>query len=230
MTEPSLQPMSFRTSQRQTLSKGVIAGLLACSFALPLAYGNEPVPAKPSAAHVATTQPLRAGRLDAGDLVSVTIDGLTSAGSADTLLVRVDGEGRIKLPYVGQMAVRHLTTDRAADAISKKLREKQIIVDAVVSVGIAKRASESALKPGPLVIGDKLQITIYDLSGPALRYTAFAEVDTDGTVVLPFVGAVKLEGLSEAEADGLIAKQYKEKQVIAEAIISTLRLEPDGLP
>lgn len=165
-----------------------------------------------------------------GDVISVTIYGLSGPGAGEPMLLRVDEEGNVSLPYVKKVKLSEMTTDRAAQVVSEAMKKGRVMPDAIVAIGIARTAAESQTKPGPIAIGDKLQITVFDLVAQGQRCTLYAQVAEDGTVVLPFAGAIKISDVSEADANEVISKQMEAKQVIQGAVVSVLRLEPDGRP
>ena len=73
----------------------------------------------------------------------------------------------------------------------------------------------------PISFGDLIQVTVFDspeLSG-ALR------VNSKGEVVLPLGGAVKVKGLTAAEAGAAIAAQLKENGILLEPHVTVLILE-----
>jgi len=73
----------------------------------------------------------------------------------------------------------------------------------------------------PISFGDLIQVTVFDspeLSG-ALR------VNSRGEVVLPLGGAVKVKGLTAADAGAAIAAQLKESGVLLEPHVTVLILE-----
>ena len=73
----------------------------------------------------------------------------------------------------------------------------------------------------PISFGDLIQVTVFDspeLSGP-LR------VDSKGEAVLPLGGAVRLKGLTAAEAGAAIAAQLKTSGILLEPHVSVMIIE-----
>lgn len=73
----------------------------------------------------------------------------------------------------------------------------------------------------PISYGDLIQVTVFDspeLSGP-LR------VNSNGEVVLPVGGAVKVKGLTAAEAGPVIADQLKKNGVVLEPHVAVMIME-----
>jgi protein involved in polysaccharide export with SLBB domain len=170
------------------------------------------------------TQPVNpAGTIAPGDLIEVFVADLLGPGKVTPLLVRADEAGRVSLPMVGAVDLNGQTTDAAGTVLSKAYQSKQVIANGIVTVAIRERGVDSAVKPGPAGPGDTFQISIGELTGPGSVTTLHAQIAPDGTIELPLAGKLKVAGLTDAEIDVAVAKRYKEKSIVANAIISTLR-------
>jgi protein involved in polysaccharide export with SLBB domain len=170
----------------------------------------------------------RPGVLAVGDLVAVSIHGVIAPDRSETFERHVCEDGHLGLPWVGSIPVRGLTTDRAAGEIVGGLRRANVENNAIVTVGVLRSAGESKIRPGPIAQGDPLRITIFDLTGAGARTEVLAVVGGDGMVELPAAGEVKLEGLSESDADAAVKNRFREKGVLEDAVVAVLRLEPNG--
>jgi polysaccharide export outer membrane protein len=73
----------------------------------------------------------------------------------------------------------------------------------------------------PISFGDLIQVTVFD--SPELSGTL--RVNSKGEIVLPLGGAVKVKGLTAAEAGIAIARQLKESDIVLDPHVSVLILE-----
>ncbi|CAN5487312.1 hypothetical protein BH10PLA1_BH10PLA1_12120 [soil metagenome] len=68
--------------------------------------------------------------------------------------------------------------------------------------------------------GDLIEISIDDLVGVGVTTTKQTRVDHDGNISLPLVGKVRVEGMTEAEAEQAISKAYNDAKLIRNAKVS----------
>lgn len=173
----------------------------------------------------------RPAKLAAGDLIILTLYGLTAPGVATPFYLHVDADGGISVPLVGVVDVKDQTTDRAAARVSKAMADASLVRDGIVTIGLLQTAAEAGVEPGPFKVGDPVQITVFDLVGTGRRLVSLAIVGDDGQVELPLAGPIKFEGLTEAQADKAVQLRFRERQMIANATVSVLKLAgPKGAP
>lgn len=171
----------------------------------------------------------RAGVLQPGDLVHVTIYSLIEPGRGESFDLRVGEEG-ISLPLIEVLPVRGMTTDKAAQAIASELARINVMRDAVVTLTLTKTLAESKTRPGPFEVGDMVKVSVFDLTGHGTRTEVLAQLADDGTITLPLAGSIELKGMSEAQADRAIKLAYRERNVFQTPLLTTLKLGPDGRP
>ena len=179
-----------------------------------------------AAANPFSRLPPRPAKLAPGDLVVLTLFGLTASGIATPFYLHVDQTGGLSVPLVGVVDVKDQTTDRAAGRISKAMADLQIVRDGIVTIGLLQTASETGVASGAMKIGDPVQVTIFDLVGTGRRLVTFAMIGDDGMIELPLGGAVKLDGLTESEADQAVQNRYRERRILPNATVSVLKLAP----
>jgi len=177
-----------------------------------------------AAANPFSRLPPRPAKLAPGDLVVLTLFGLTASGVATPFYLHVDDTGGLSVPLVGVVDVKNQTTDRAAARVSKAMSDMQLVRDGVVTIGLLQTAAETGVNTGPLKAGDPVQVTVFDLVGSGRRLVSFAMVGEDGQIELPLAGAIKFEGLTEAEADRAVQNRYRERRLLPNATVSVLKL------
>ena len=166
----------------------------------------------------------RPATLSRGDLVQLTLYGMTGPGVPTPFYLHVDADGSLSVPLAGMVNVDGLTTDRAAAKVSQSLSDANLVRDGVVTIGLVQPAAETGLAAGPIRAGDALMVTVFDLVGPGRRLVSLAMVGTDGQIELPLAGPVKLEGLTEGQADAAVQARFSDKRVLPRATVSVLRL------
>jgi polysaccharide export outer membrane protein len=75
---------------------------------------------------------------------------------------------------------------------------------------------------------DLLSVSISDLVAPGQQTIETKKVTEAGMISLPFVGAIRAEGLSEIELEQAITQAYKEAQLIQNANVSVTVVEARG--
>ncbi|MBA3405192.1 MAG: polysaccharide biosynthesis/export family protein [Gemmatimonadaceae bacterium] len=78
---------------------------------------------------------------------------------------------------------------------------------------------KSMMQPTKLKVGDLVAVSIMDLVGQGVKPVKTARVDGDGTIGLPYVGAVKASGLSPRELEKAVAQAFRDKKVVRDAIV-----------
>ncbi len=167
------------------------------------------------------------GLIKPGDLLAVGVGGLTSPAAMDVKPVHVDREGRVALLYLTEpVKVAGLTTLDAEDAIGKAYTESGLVEHANAYIRRLQVGNDKT-SAGPIANHDLLRIAIYDLDAPAAQTVHIVRVNENGMVSVPFVARQKLAGLSEAQAEAILAKAYGPKgaNLIANPTVAVLRLE-----
>lgn len=101
-----------------------------------------------------------------GDLLQVSVYG---AQDFDKLEVRVDDNGNISLPLIGQVKVSGLTIHEAATVVQKKLADGGFFNDPQVSIMAKEYATQ-----GISVLGEVQKPGIYPLLGPRSLFDAIS--------------------------------------------------------
>jgi protein involved in polysaccharide export with SLBB domain len=172
----------------------------------------------------AETSKLKPGPIAKGDLLSVVVYDLTGPGRRSEFQARVGADGSFGFPWIGMVQADGLSEARAADAVVKALRDNKVEASAMVSVHRLESADQANVKLGPVAPGEVLRISITELAGPGVETVKTVKVAGDGHIAMPLVGAIKLEGLSEAEAARAIAKTYRDKHLIQSAQVTVLKV------
>ena len=77
--------------------------------------------------------------------------------------------------------------------------------------------------------GDVVQVTITNLQGPGIVSTEpAARVSNSGNIALPYIGQVKVSGLTEIDAAEAIRNAYRDADVIADAPVTVSILQANG--
>jgi polysaccharide biosynthesis/export protein len=77
--------------------------------------------------------------------------------------------------------------------------------------------------------GDVVQVTITNLQGPGIESVRPAErVSNSGNISLPYIGQVRVSGLTEAQASEAIRAAYRDAAVIADAPVTVTILQANG--
>lgn len=171
-----------------------------------------------------TTRPVsQLGPIIKGDSLHVSIADLAGPGLLTVRDVRVDSDGKVGIVMVGPVSLVGLTLPDAARSIAKELQTKNLIRNAQVTVERWEAAATSNAPSGPLRTGDFVRIVLSDLRGPGLETVVNTQVDEQGNIDLPMVGAVKVGGLSEINAGAAINRTYRDANLISNAGATVLR-------
>lgn len=166
----------------------------------------------------------RPGKLAPGDLVVLTLFGMTAPGVATPFYLHVDESGGLSVPIVGVVDVKDLTTDRAAMKVSRAMADMNLVRDGIVTLGLLQTAAQSGVSVDAIKPGDPVQVTVFDLVGQGRRLVSLAIVGDDGAIELPLAGPVKLEGLTEAQADKAVQGRYRDRGYLPNGTVSVLKL------
>jgi polysaccharide export outer membrane protein len=112
------------------------------------------------------SQPADRLEIGAGDLVDVEVFDTPELSAGK---VRVDEEGTIKLPVVGQIQLKGLTPTQASKKIEDLLRDSKVMLDPHVTVLVTEYATA-----GVRVLGQVKNPGSYVLLGPHSLYDALA--------------------------------------------------------
>jgi polysaccharide export outer membrane protein len=76
-----------------------------------------------------------------------------------------------------------------------------------------------------LMQGDLLQVSVFGVTPP---YSDTERIALDGTIHLPLIGMISLEGLSLTEAEKALARRFEERQIFVDAQVSVSVSEAPG--
>lgn len=167
---------------------------------------------------------LKPGPIAKGDLLALTVYDLMGPGKRSEFQARVGADGSVGFPLLGPVAVDGLSEAKAIDAIAKALRDNNLTTSAMVSVRRLESADQANVKLGPVTPGEVLRISITELAGPGVESVKMVKVAENGQIAMPLAGAIKLDGLSEAEAARAIAKTYRDQHLISSAQVTVLKV------
>ena len=83
-----------------------------------------------------------------------------------------------------------------------------------------KRSADAALTIRP---NDVVEVSISDLQAPGVETVKRARV-RDGALSLPYIGPVKVEGLTERQVERQIVKTYADAKLVANANVQVKRV------
>ena len=112
-----------------------------------------------------------AGAIEVGDVLDVSIIGVTGPGSELRKRVRVAADGTVSLYYMRPVKLAGLDVADAARAIRKACIEQTIEDVHWIDVERLESAAHSGIRPGALRPGDFVDVTIADLLGPNVEST-----------------------------------------------------------
>jgi protein involved in polysaccharide export with SLBB domain len=169
----------------------------------------------------------RKDKIENGDVIGISIlDGGTNWGGYE-LRTRVGAEGEILIPYIGIFKVAGLSDARAEESLATDYSGRNIFTKPVISVHMIRSSADSSFKPTPLSKGDPISLTLWGLIADSVPSRLNQKIQSNGTIALPYIGSVKVEGLSEAKAAEAIAQKYHDRGWIRSAVLYLLREEPD---
>jgi len=176
-----------------------------------------------------TTQPVsQLGPIVPGDWLHVSIIDLVGPGVATYRDLHVDEQGMIGMPMVKPIKVGQLTIGKAIEAIVKQYNKENLIQTAQVTVERWEAGARSNIGHGALKTGDFVRAIVVELRGPGTESVINTQIDEQGNIQLPVVGAVKLAGLSEATAGKAIDKAYHDGNIIFNAMATVFRTGESG--
>ena len=162
-----------------------------------------PAPAGRSAATKPSAQPLPA---------SATYDELAKSDAAIA-------------QYLNQLRTLEFRRAQRSQALNEKHPEVAAL-DAEINQtkrfmdAMAAAHRDRVNQPTKLKNGDLVTVSVMDLVGQGVETVKTARIDGDGTISLPYTGAVKAAGLSPLELEKAVAKGYLDKGVIQNAVVA----------
>jgi protein involved in polysaccharide export with SLBB domain len=142
--------------------------------------------------------------------------------------VRVGPDGAIGFPWVGTIPVEGLSEAKAVEAIAKALRDARLEATPILAVCRLQSADQADVKLGPIAPGEVLRVHITELVGPGVETVRTVKVDEQGQIGMPLVGGVNVGELTEAAAAKAIAKVYRDRHLMANAMVSVLKVNGDA--
>ena len=172
----------------------------------------------------ATTRP---GVFDAGDLLAISLPGLsTEPAHAHPMVARVGADGLIGLPMVGDVAVGGLDRPAAARAISDAFVNAHVLQQPSVSVRLLQVGGTGGVTPGPIGVGDLVRCLVTGLSTePTLLTVVIVRVDAHGDLSPTFLAPVHVAGLTDGAAAAAVSRAYRDANILQSAVVSVLTLE-----
>ncbi|HET6251235.1 MAG TPA: polysaccharide biosynthesis/export family protein [Tepidisphaeraceae bacterium] len=103
---------------------------------------------------------------------------------------------------------------------NKDSEKKHASAEAVPAVAVLPPSDHA----GKFAPGDLLDVRCMDLMAPGVETSTPSRVASDGTVSLPYVGKVKVAGLTHRQAEGAISKAYKDANLVENLQVYIRRL------
>lgn len=166
--------------------------------------------------------------IDAHNLLKITIDDLFATGKQAIFFARVDPRGEICLPYVDGYKVAGLSLADAEKATAKAYQDGHVLNRPVIKVEFEERGTQISAQSAPFKPGDKIAVRNFDLLPNNEETKSDLVVDLAGTIDVPKLGEVKIEGLTEREVEKLLIDKYRDAQIISHAIITVQRMSGDA--
>ncbi len=164
------------------------------------------------------------GPAQTNDLLNIAVTGLIGPGLKTSFKKRVDGNGEISMPLIGKIDVNGKKLADVQDAVNNAYNKAQLIRAAAAQVTREEVAANASIKCGVIAKGDHLEFRIWDLKGPQQETAEVMEVDEKGEINLPIAGKINLVGKDEADAEKAIQKIYRDKQLLAAAMVCVRRI------
>lgn len=164
--------------------------------------------------------------ITAGDLMGLILVDLTP-GMESYHRLRVDSAGNLRLPLLGEMKVAGLTFALGESAIVKRYADRGIVRQSHARLTRLESGASASVDLGPIAIGDWLQIEFGDLV-PGMLSRSAVEVDESGRVLLPYIEGIKLEGLTEGQAERAIADELIKRKILIDPQLSLLKVARDS--
>ena len=217
----------FAKQSRAWTALAAVLVLALGVVALTDAVGAEPATPAPAdktappSARPAASDAAREGiadyRIGPKDLIELTVFDLEGPGLQTIKRVRVSETGKVSVPVLKDaVPVAGLSETEARRAIIDAYKQAHLLAEANVSVAVVEARN---LKP-TIGVGERITVSIMDLTGPGVETIKTARVDEDGNITLPQVGPVKAEGLRPAELEQRVVKAYNEANLLERATVA----------
>jgi beta-lactamase regulating signal transducer with metallopeptidase domain len=119
-----------------------------------------------------------------------------------------------------QLRTEHADSHLGENHPAAQVRAKQIATLEGELDTLRARRKATSTQPTKLKAGDLVTVSIMDLVAQGVETVKTARIDGDGTISLPYTGAVKAAGLSPRELETAVAKAYLDKGVIENAVVA----------
>jgi protein involved in polysaccharide export with SLBB domain len=176
------------------------------------------------AVDAAEAEQRRSGRIEPHDRVRVTVKELTAPNTNTEYTVRVDPQGRIRLPLVGKVSIAQQTLKRAGDTIDQAYTNANVERDPGVTVVFDETGSHLSTQFAPLKVGDHVDLSVWSLTGPGVETHVSPTIGDDGVIHPPMIGDIKVVGMTEAEVEIVIADAYRNAQLLTLPIVIVRRV------
>jgi protein involved in polysaccharide export with SLBB domain len=166
------------------------------------------------------------GTIRPGDLLEFCLFDIFLPNDSPAVFVRVDANGLVPLPYLRPQNLAGLTTDAAAGVVSRAYDTARVVRNALITIANREPAALASVKPGPIAIGDRVQIAVADLEAPQKLSVVEQTLNEQGAVSPPMLREnVNVAGLNEADAAAAISRAYGRAQMIKNAVVMVLRID-----
>jgi protein involved in polysaccharide export with SLBB domain len=167
---------------------------------------------------------VKPGPLTKGDLIEIAIWQLALPNAPAIYRARIDQDGLVGLPFAGALKLQGVSEGKAPEVIAKSYRDKHLIQTAMVSVRRLQSADQADVKLGPIAKGEILSVGIQELAGPGVESVLKVKVDERGSIQMPLVGSIKVEGFTETGAAQAIARLYRDQNLLQNAAVWVLKI------
>ena len=159
----------------------------------------------------------------AGDLVEVNIFELLQPGHDYDEVRRVTPEGDIRVPNLGEVKAADLTARELRQRVEERLASDGITQDPQVRIALRRQADQLAEPAGPLKPGDTVRVRVFELQQPGVDWSQSLAVSEEGTLNVPSLGAVKVEGLDVHEVEDRLVEQLNQQGLVRDAQVRVVR-------
>jgi protein involved in polysaccharide export with SLBB domain len=168
-----------------------------------------------------------------GDEIDLTIVDLIGLNVAAEHVVRIERDGKIALPYLAPIQAAGLDEQAMERQIAKAYHDAHLINMAAVSVLKVRDADPANVLLGPIGPGDLLRIsTEPNFKGwwPPHEATFDVRVDAEGKIGMPQAGALKVAGLTAAQATIALGKAMSAPDPRIQHVVWLLKVESGNRP
>ncbi len=149
-----------------------------------------------------------------GDVVMVSVEGLSGGGSNWENIRRVASDGSISLPRIGALPLKGLTSEQACERVAGSYIERKILRAPKVSIELRKHSDpEHAYADPVLKSGESIVVKISEASYYGEAWTKKLKIDDAGEIPIPHVDRLKVSGLTTNQVEQKIADALTEPDV-----------------